>query len=279
MRQQGDTTFADLLNALRVGQMRSEHFQILMSKVSTDDVGEFAIDKALRIKPTNEMVDKHNAKVIELYRAQQVQMSTIVAQDQLVDSTRTVTAERLARMVPTDIRLTGGLPKELVIFVGAKVMLRANIDVAKGLVNGNIGHITEIVWPLFRRAQLYDQDIPSVKVDFGKDGIHLIEPKTLQFPGKHKSDGLIERRMLPLILSWASTVHKMQGCTVDNAKVYLGPGLFAKGQAYVSLSRVRSLDGLQIDELDCSRLMGLGCCNTDALAEMERMRHYQPPPM
>lgn len=279
MRQQGDTTFADLLNALRVGEMRPEHFQTLMRKVSTDDVGEFAIDKALRIRPTNDMVDKHNARVIELYKERNVQMSTIVAQDQLVDNTRTVTGEQLARMVPTDIRFTGGLPRELVLFVGAKVMLRSNIDVAKGLVNGNIGHVTEIVWPLFRRAQVYTNDIPSVKIDFGKDGIHLIEPKSLQFQAKHKSDGLIERRMLPLILSWASTVHKMQGCTVDYAKVYLGPKLFAKGQAYVSLSRVRSLDGLEIDELDCSKLMGRGCCNTEALEEMVRMRNYQPPPM
>jgi hypothetical protein len=33
----------------------------------------------------------------------------------------------------------------------------------KRLVNGAMDSITEIIWPLFRRAQLYDQDILAVK--------------------------------------------------------------------------------------------------------------------
>ena len=68
----------------------------------------------------------------------------------------------------------------------------------------------------------------------------------------------------------------MQGCTIDNAVVYLGPKLFEEGQAYVTLSRVKTLDGLRIEELDCSKLTGKKPCNNEALAEMDRMRNYQP---
>ena len=64
----------------------------------------------------------------------------------------------------------------------------------------------------------------------------------------------------------------MQGCTEDHAVVYLGPALFAKGQAYVALSRVRSLDGLRIVELECSKLTGKTPCSENAMKEMERMR-------
>ncbi|CAI6374518.1 unnamed protein product [Macrosiphum euphorbiae] len=86
------------------------------------------------------------------------------------------------------------------------------------------------------------------------------------------SYGTADRRMLPVILSWALTAHKLQGSTVDHAVVYLGPRLFAKGQAYVTLSRVKSLQGLRIEQLDCSKLMGRTPCNIDALEEMEKMR-------
>jgi ATP-dependent exoDNAse (exonuclease V) alpha subunit len=115
---------------------------------------------------------------------------------------------------------------------------------------------------------MYDEDIPSVRIDFGKDGEqHLIQPISKQFPAKY-SYGTVERRVLPVVLSWASTVHKMQGSTVDYAVVYLGSALFAEGQAYVALSRVRSLEGLRIEELDCSKLIGKKPCNVLALAEM-----------
>lgn len=94
---------------------------------------------------------------------------------------------------------------------------------------------------------------------------------TVQFPAKF-SCGAAERRMLPLILCWGCTVHKMQGTTVNTAVVNLGSNIFAPGQAYVALSRVRSLDGLQLDELDCEMLTGANTCNTAAMDEMKRLK-------
>lgn len=276
MRQQGDTTFIDLLNALRVGEMKPEHFKVLLKKVGNfaklGPDSSFAIDKALRIFPTNNQVDAHNQLVLEYFRNNGTEMFKIKSQDMLVDATRNMDKVTLDSIIHKDINKTGGFPKELEIFVGTKVMLRSNIDVPKGLVNGAIGVITQIVWPSFRRAQMYESDIPSVYVNFGLNGIHLIQPRSVQFPAKW-SYGTAERRMLPLILAFASTVHKMQGSTVDYAVVHLGRSLFAEGQAYVTLSRLRSLDGLMIEELDCAKLSGKKPCNNNALREIFRMRN------
>ena len=275
MRQQGDTTFIDILNALRIGELNASHMSVLIDRVSIQEDGEFSIEKALRIFPTNQQVDDHNRRVLEHFRSKHVEMFKITARDTLVDATRPL-KDSIDTVIPTDINKTGGLPKELEIFIGAKVMLRSNVDVSKGLVNGAMGTITDIIWGGgYRRGQIYEQDIPDVSIDFGKDGIHTIKPKSIQFPAKY-SHGTAERRMLPLILAWASTVHKMQGSTVEYAVVYLGPRLFAEGQAYVTISRVRSLNGLRIVDLDASKLTGDKPCNIDALAEMQRLRELCP---
>ncbi|XP_076285563.1 ATP-dependent DNA helicase PIF1-like [Lasioglossum baleicum] len=277
MRQQGDTAFVDILNALRVGELKAPHFDLLMSKMLTEASGEFQLDRAIWIYPTRKLVDAHNTAVLEQHRVQGVKIFTIRAQDVLVNAKRNAENVNMDNIVSFDIDKTGGLPKKLEIFNGARVMLRSNINIEKGLVNGAMGTITEIVWPLFSRDQMYDTDIPSVRIDFGRDGNHLITPKSIQFPAL-RNYGTIERTQLPLILCWACTVHKMQGCTEDHAVVYLGYALFAKGQAYVALSRVRSLDGLRIQKLDCSKLTGKTPCNEHAMKEMERMRQLGPPP-
>jgi len=129
----------------------------------------------LRIYPTNEQVENHNNCVLKYYQKQGIKMHTIIAQDEIINSTRKLN-KSLEAVTPKDINKTGALPKKLIIFEGAKVMLRANINVSKGLVNGAIGTITEIKWPYFRKGQICDTDIPSIMLDLGRDGIHQISP-------------------------------------------------------------------------------------------------------
>jgi superfamily I DNA and RNA helicase len=50
--------------------------------------------------------------------------------------------------------------------------------------NDAMDAITEIIWPIFRRAQLCDQDILVVKIDFGETGVYQIDAMTVQFPAK-----------------------------------------------------------------------------------------------
>lgn len=56
--------------------------------------------------------------------------------------------------------------------------------------------------------------------------------------------------MLRIILSWELIVHELQGCTLEKAVIDIGRSLFAKEQAHVVLSRVKSLDGLFISSMD-----------------------------
>ena len=48
----------------------------------------------------------------------------------------------------------------------------------------------------------------------------------------------------PIAPAWAMTVHKAQGLTLDDVRIDLGHGAFSTGQAYVALSRARTIEGL-----------------------------------
>ena len=62
-----------------------------------------------------------------------------------------------------------------------------------------------------------------------------------------KAEVIGTNTQFPFILAWAVTVHKAQGLTLDRIRIDLGRGMFAPGQAYVALSRCRTLDGISFN--------------------------------
>lgn len=54
----------------------------------------------------------------------------------------------------------------------------------------------------------------------------------------------------PLIVAWATTIHKVQGLTLDEIVVDMKGGRFSTGQSYVAFSRVKTLQGLHIMNLN-----------------------------
>ena len=56
---------------------------------------------------------------------------------------------------------------------------------------------------------------------------------------------ICSRMQLPLILSYSLTVHRAQGMTLD-AVAFNMQGLFAEGQLYTALSRVRNFEKLRL---------------------------------
>ncbi|GFQ72618.1 ATP-dependent DNA helicase [Trichonephila clavata] len=145
IRQQGDTTFTDLLNALGVCGLKAPHFALLELRMLTEASGDFDLDRAICMYPTRAQVDAHKTAVLDRYRVTKVRVFKFLSQDVLINATRNADNVITDNIVSGNINKTGGLQKELEIFNGARVMFRSNINIEQGLVNGAMGIITEIV--------------------------------------------------------------------------------------------------------------------------------------
>ena len=107
------------------------------------------------------------------------------------------------------------------------------------ICNGSQGIITN-----FQEGTGY----PVVKFNNGVTRVMAINTwESEEYPG-------ISVQQIPLILSWAITIHKAQGATIEMAEIDVGSSIFAAGQTYVALSRVVSLDGLYLRNFDYSKI-------------------------
>lgn len=135
-----------------------------------------------------------------------------------------------------EARLEDAIPGVIILRVGAQVMLKANLNVEMGLVNGSRGVVTDIV-----------SEPPSIKVKFMNGNIYTIERFEWDCSDREKRIKA-KRFQVPLILAWSLTIHKTQSCTLDSIICDLGPSIFECGQAYVALSRARTLEGLYLSQ-------------------------------
>lgn len=64
----------------------------------------------------------------------------------------------------------------------------------------------------------------------------------------------IIKKQIPLILSWAITIHKAQGMSLELVKTDIGNTIFEYGQAYVVLSRIKNINGLSLININYEKI-------------------------
>ncbi|HEY1243662.1 MAG TPA: AAA family ATPase, partial [Hyphomicrobiaceae bacterium] len=142
-----------------------------------------------------------------------------------------VTGEFSESAQPTDATL--------VLKPGAKVMLLRN-DPAGRWVNGTIARVSRL-----------KPDQVWVELSGGEHEIERVSWENRRYAYDKEAESIVATvagtfKQFPLRLAWALTIHKSQGLTLDKVYIDLGRGTFAHGQAYVALSRCRTLEGLAL---------------------------------
>lgn len=121
--------------------------------------------------------------------------------------------------------------EDMPLRIGAKVMFVKN-NPDKEYINGTLGEIVDYSSIGF----------PVVKTLDGNEITASSEEWSID---DESGKTLASYIQVPLRLAWAITVHKSQGMTLDAAELDLGK-TFERGQGYVALSRLRSIERLRL---------------------------------
>lgn len=218
VHRQRDTSFIELLQAIRSGTCNMSDMGALNQRISQDEPG----NGTLILTTTNAIADSINAKKL----AQLPEPPVTYKGDLKGDI-----------MNAQDARLPA--PRELTLKVGAQVMFVKN-DTLGRWVNGTLGKI-----------EYLGEDEIVVSTDKGAKSVTPEKWQTIGYEWSESEGRIVDKVLgsytqIPLILAWAMTIHKSQGKTIDRIVVDLGQGAFAPGQLYVALSRCRALEHITL---------------------------------
>ena len=124
--------------------------------------------------------------------------------------------------------ITGDLAKLLKLKIGAEVMLAVNIDIQDRLINGQTGHIRHIKFAEGSAPKLYitfsDEQVNSEVMQSSYLGrqnsrIPIEKCKTEISIKKGSASPSIKRTQFLLTLAWASTLHKVQGLSLEQCVI------------------------------------------------------------
>lgn len=230
--RQTDEKYAKILNRLRIGEITKtgiEELQKCVNKKFEDN------DNPTILMPLRKYADIINNKEYN-------KLDNTSEHIYEVKSVETIDKQNTHSIWPDDEKrhelqsLTNSImvDKRITLRLGSVVMCVVNLS--STIYNGSKGIVVG-----------FKDDNPLVKFN---EITMLITPYVWQ------SDKIpiLGIKQLPLIHAWAITIHKSQGMTLDKVYIDLGNDIFESGQTYVALSRVKTLEGLFLKNLDISKI-------------------------
>lgn len=247
IHRQSDVEFITVLKLIRLGIVDDKVIEF-MEKLSKPKTYEEGV-KVTHLYGLRRLADDHNYQELQSLDGASV---SFMSMDRLSDNSN----RKMLDQCPA--------PAELELKIGCQVMLIKNIT--KNLVNGTVGVVVDIV------DVMNGESLKAINKTKGSDSstiqkiveeklknavpvvkFTMLDGKVFRRPMQREEwktespDGKLisSRSQIPLILAWATTIHKSQGQTIQRLKVDLG-NIFEHGQAYTAISRAVSPEGLEV---------------------------------
>ncbi len=235
--RQEDTSFLDLLRAVRSGSVKEKHYALLRRQDTITYEGR---------EPT--ILHSHNR---EVERDNTERLAALPGKEHVFEMKKYGPKQLVKAIVKGCIS-----PELLKLKEGAMVMFTKN-NPKKGFINGTLGTVVTFDT---------DCELPIVKTFDGKTVI----AKQMNWDVLENGKVVASVKQIPLRLAWALTIHKSQGASLDAAEINLSK-VFVEGQGYVALSRVRTLGGLKI----AGDINAQALCVAPAILEQDVIFHEQ----
>ena len=229
--RQCDKVFQSCLNNVRIANVNSDVIELLESRKGVVLTNEYGI-KPTKLYPTNYDVDRINDIELDKLAEDGRQFYEYEMDIKVLSnvSNRQSAIEKFVKNCTA--------PKDLQLCLGSQVMLLKNLDLENGLANGSRGVVKSFVG-----------EVPIVQFLNGQE--RLIDYDIWEVEENDKP--ILRAIQLPLKIAYAISIHKSQGESLDYAEMDLSH-VFEYGQAYVALSRIKSLEGLSIIDIDYDKI-------------------------
>ena len=239
--RQNDPIYISVLNQIREGRLKRRSIELLKGYVNRP----LPQTRPTKLYPTRNQVDKINNNEMAKLTSEEFQYRTRNHYDlPIVDKKKPTMLSFSKDAIEQELeRMKNSIMCDPItkLKVGTQVMCVVNTeDYGTPLCNGSQGTVIGFAgeFPIIQFVQLNRTFDCVIKYyTWSSENIEGI--------------GISQ---IPLIHSWALTIHKSQGTTLDVAEIDVGNGIFECGQTYVALSRIKSLDGLYLSSFDYTKI-------------------------